>query len=361
MVTAKHRRRKMPPGIRARRNSDGSVSFDAQLLVKPFPRAFKSHETLEAAIQWRKSLATELAKQRQVGGVRTDLAQLSIAALNAEYLKDPETAALKTAKDRTKHLAWWSVKFGNVKILDFGVLHGRQARDALVPRMMPASVNRFLASQRAAWNWGRAAGLIPADRIWPPRLMLTEPKARVRYLDDEELQRVLEAARSHSPVLNAAVTVALACGCRAGEQMRLEWKDIDFPRSTITLLETKNGHARAVHLPAIAAEALKALKASAVVSAKHPFVNRYGKRLTTQGLDRQWRLVRTAAQLKNFRWHDLRHSCASFLAQNGASLPEIGSVLGHSSPSITAKYSHLVAGKAVTGHAALDSKLRGAT
>jgi integrase len=339
----------------------GLCPYDAQLLVKPFPRAFKSHETLDEAIQWRKGLKTELRKQRQVGGVRIDLAQLTIAALNTEYLKDPETAALATVKDRRKQLAWWSVKFGSTKVLDFGVLQARQARDALVPRMEPATVNRVLASQRAAWNWGRAAGLIPTDRQWPPRLMLTEPRARVRYLDDDELKRVLDAARAHSPVLYAALTVALACGCRAGEQMRLEWKDIDFGRSTVTFLQTKNGEARAVHLPAIAAEALKALKAGPVVGAKNPFVNRYGKRLTTQALDRQWRLVRATAKLENFRWHDLRHSCASFLAQNGASLPEIGSVLGHSSPSITAKYSHLVAGKPVTGHAALEEKLRGAT
>jgi site-specific recombinase XerD len=67
--------------------------------------------------------------------------------------------------------------------------------------------------------------------------------------------------------------------------------------------------------------------------------------------------VRPAAGLKDFRWHDLRHSCASFLAASGASLVEIGSVLGHRSPSVTARYAHLVAGKPVTGHAKLDEKL----
>lgn len=360
MVTAKSRR-KMPVGIRERRKSDGSVCYLAQLLVKPFPRAFKSHDTLQAAIDWRNSLKAELSKQRKVGGVRTDLAQLTVAALNAEYLSDPETKLLATVKDRKKHLEWWSSKFGSTKVLDFGVLHGRQAREQLVPRVEAATVNRFLASQRAAWNWGRGAGLIPTDRQWPPRLMLTEPRARVRYLDDDELKRVLEAAKAHSPVLYAAVTVALACGCRAGEQMRLEWKDIEFARSTVTFLQTKNGSARSVHLPAIAADALKALKAGGVVSAIHPFVNRYGKRLTTQGLDRQWRVVRTNAKLSNFRWHDLRHTTASYLVQNGASLIEAGHVLGHKSAAITAKYAHLIEGKAVTGHSALESKLRGAT
>jgi site-specific recombinase XerD len=69
-------------------------------------------------------------------------------------------------------------------------------------------------------------------------------------------------------------------------------------------------------------------------------------------------MVRAAAGLVDFRWHDLRHSCASFLAQNGASLVEIGSVLGHSSPSVTAKYAHMVAGRPITGADKLAAKLQ---
>lgn len=360
MVTRKSKR-KRPTGIRTRHNGDGSVSYDAQLKVRPFPRSFKSFETEEAAIRWRADLEAELIEQRQAKNTRPDVATLTLAQLNAEWLKDPEPKLLRSYNDRVRHLNWWASKFGAVKVREFGVVQAREARDLLLGRMEPASVNRVIASERAAWNWGRTSGLIPAKNVWPPRLSLTEPKARVRYLDDAELKRVLDAALEHSPVLHCAVTVALACGCRAGEQMRLEWKDIDFARSTVTFLETKNGTARSVHLPAIAAEALKALKAAPVVSAKYVFVNRYGKRLTTQGLDCQWRKVRTAAKLKNFRWHDLRHSCASYLVQNGASLAEAGHVLGHKSAGVTFKYAHLIEGKAVTGHAALDEKLRGAT
>jgi integrase len=141
--------------------------------------------------------------------------------------------------------------------------------------------------------------------------------------------------------------------------MRLTWADVDFARATIRLLITKNGEARSVFLPAIAAEALKAIKAETVVSTKHVFLNPYsGGPLTGQGLDRLWRVVRKEAGLIDFRWHDFRHSCASFLAQRGASLLEIGSVLGHRSAQVTMKYAHLVAGAPVTGHAALDEKLR---
>jgi integrase len=241
------------------------------------------------------------------------------------------------------------------------VLQARAARVMLMPGRAAATTNHYFRSMRAAWNWGKTAGCIPSDRTWPTRLMLKEPRARVRFLDDNELKRVLDAARAHSPVMYAAVAVALACGCRAGEQMRLEWKDINVANSTVTFLETKNGEARAVYLPKYAADALEALKDESVVNARFPFVNRYGKRMTTQAIDRQWRKIREAAVLKNFRWHDLRHSCASYLVQSGASLVEAGHVLGHKSAQVTAKYAHLIPGAKVTGHAQLDAKLRGAT
>ena len=70
-----------------------------------------------------------------------------------------------------------------------------------------------------------------------------------------------------------------------------------------------------------------------------------------------WRKALIRADITNFRWHDLRHTCASYLAQAGASLPEIGHVLGHASAAATHRYVHQVAGKPVTGSAALAAKL----
>jgi integrase len=345
-------------GVTRRRNADGSMSFTAQLMVKPFPRNSKTFPTMAEAVAWRKQMREELLEQRKDKAVRPDLPTLSIASLNGEYLKDPEALALADYEDRKRHLNWWTLKFGTVKVLDFGVIEGRAARELLMPGRAAGTVDRYIAAERAAWNWGRAAGLVPKDRSWPPRLMLTEPEARTRYLSDDELKAVLTEAQKHSPVMLAAVTVALATGVRQGEMLRLTWADVDFDRSTIRLLLTKNGAARAVHLPTIAAEALTALKADKVVSASRVFLYRDGTPMTGDRLHHEWCDIRTAAGLVDFRWHDFRHSCASFLAQHGSTLLEIGSVLGHKRAQTTLKYSHLVAGKAVTGHAALDEKLR---
>jgi len=351
---------KKDTGISSRRNADGTMSYTAQLLVKPFPRTSQTFPTKAAAVAWRKKMRDELLDQRRVKSVRPDLPTLTLASLNSEYLKDPETQLLADYNDRKRHLEWWSSKFGAVKVLDFGVIEGRAARDLLVPGRAAGTVDRYIAAERAAWNWGRAAGFVPNDRAWPPRLMLTEPDARTRYLTDDELTAVLAAAQKHSPAMLAAVTVALATGVRQGEMLRLTWADVDFARSTIRLLLTKNGQARAVHLPAIAAEALKAVKADRVASLSRVFLYTDGTPYDQDRLNREWRRVRKAAGLVDFRWHDFRHSCASFLAQHGSTLLEIGSVLGHKRAQTTLKYAHLVAGAPVTGSAALDAKLRGA-
>ena len=58
-----------------------------------------------------------------------------------------------------------------------------------------------------------------------------------------------------------------------------------------------------------------------------------------------WREALKQARIKNFRFHDLRHTCASYLAQNGATLLEIGDVLGHRNLSVTKRYSHLATGQ----------------
>src|ERR1019366_3986431 len=126
--------------IKQIRNADGSVSYGAQVRVKPFKPTWKSFETKAEAVRWRDALTAELRKQRQGGGARPDLATLTIAALNKAYLEDPDTKALRYHRELKRSLAWWTLKYGTVKVIDFGVLQLREARDALMPGRAPATV-----------------------------------------------------------------------------------------------------------------------------------------------------------------------------------------------------------------------------
>ena len=199
---------------RFHQNIDETHSVTVQVFVDPFPRQSKTFcaedypsrkDALVAAIQWREDTRQTLIEQRQQGNLRTDLANYPLADLNEAYLKDPAVVVLAYHRELKRNLEWWDGQCGRCKVLDFGVQQGRAAREALLPGRAAGTVNRHIAAQRRAWNWGREAGLVPSNRLWPPGLALAEPRERVRYLSDEELPALLKVAKAHSVLMYAAI------------------------------------------------------------------------------------------------------------------------------------------------------------
>ena len=328
---------RLAPNGKPRRNRDGSLSILALVRVpkfKPVSRTFKTQEEAEA---WAIPRAQELIAQRKQGSVRPSLSTLTVAQLINQYLDDPRTEALGSYEDYADRAHWWRTHYGEVKVLDFGVAVLYEARDKLRSSgrrkaRTAGTVNRHLSVMRLIWNWGRSAGWLPQERVWPTKLHLQEPAGRTRFLSLTELNALLKTAETDA-VMRAAILASVATGVRQGELLRLKWADVDFAHGWITILETKTATPRRVHLTAQAVSALEGLKAAKVSSLVHVFLDRDGTALTQSKLEMYWRRIRAAAGLKDFRWHDLRHTCASILAQNGATLLEIGSVLGHKSPS----------------------------
>ena len=107
----------------------------------------------------------------------------------------------------------------------------------------------------------------------------------------------------------------------------------------ITLHETKNGERRVLPLVGHALELIKQLSKVRHLNCNLVFP---GKNLKNPvDLRTPFANALRRADIHNFRWHDLRHSCASYLAMNGASLAEIAEVLGHKTLSMVKRYSHL--------------------
>jgi integrase len=344
-----------------RKNGDGSTSYVAQVRIKGFKPVAKSHASKAEAKAWAEETEEALRAQRKLDqSPRPELSTITVRKLISAYLKDPKTVSRRTYDDLHRLLAWWSDQYGGTRARELSVAVLHQARDLLLPGRQPATVNRYLSAMRSAWNWGRYAGYIPRNLLWPEQhVMLTEPKGRTRFLNDEERAALLEAARAIGPQLYAAIIVSLATGVRQGELLRLNWADVDLEKQTAKIELTKNEDPRAVYLPATAVAALKALSGEKVRAIGPVFIGDDGERLTKDRLNYLWKGARSKAELDDFHWHDLRHSCASYLAQHGATLMQIGHVLGHKSPSMTARYSHLVQGAALPAHAELDKKLRG--
>ena len=167
---------------------------------------------------------------------------------------------------------------------------------------------------------------------------------RERYLSGDELGR-LSHALAELPDRGAAnaVRLLLLTGARRGELLAARWSDFDLevgawtkPAST-----TKQSKLHRVPLSEAACELLADMR-KADPDGVYLFPPLNGRTAHRRDLDRAWRIVRTAAGIPDVRVHDLRHSYASVLASAGLSLPIIGSLLGHATPTTTARYAHLV-------------------
>src|SRR5262249_55585962 len=157
-----------------------------------------------------------------------------------------------------------------------------------------------------------------------------EPRGRVRYLSDQERQRLLAACQqSHNPYLHTVVVLALATGARRGELMGLRWPDVDLRRGTLTFQMTKNGERRSVPLTGHALDLMREHARVRRIDTTLVFPNETGNK-PLHIRDAFENAVKRAG-IAQFRFHDLRHSCASYLAMQGAQLLDIATVLGHKS------------------------------
>jgi len=178
----------------------------------------------------------------------------------------------------------------------------------------------------------------PVMQISKPK----ESKGRTRFLSDEEREKLLNTCRSSESVfLFVIVTLALSTGMRKGEILGMKWENVDLNKKRITLVETKNGETRVVPLVGKAYELIRDLYLNI-----KPLSN--DRVFPSTNTPTQFRSIRTAwetalkkCEIENFRFHDLRHSTASYLAMSGATLLEIADILGHKTLQMVKRYSHL--------------------
>jgi integrase len=199
-------------------------------------------------------------------------------------------------------------------------------------RWKPATANRYRALMSLVYRLGIRAGKVKEN---PARLVRhrAEANGRVRFLSREEEDQLRAAILQLFPQHLPEFELALRTGLRQGEQYRAHWGHVDFERRVLTVPLDKSG--RTSHVP---------LNASAV----HALVELH-RRTTDAGLvctgarrPRGWfERARQAASIRDFHWHDLRHTFASRLVMSGADLRTVAEQLRDSSLAMVMRYAHL--------------------
>jgi site-specific recombinase XerD len=172
---------------------------------------------------------------------------------------------------------------------------------------------------RAAKKWEEPVKVID----W--REQKTKERPRVRWINQKEAQLFLSLLPEH---IRRVVLFLLLVGIRRNEAFGLTWEGVNFSTATITV-RVKGGHLRDV---AICPEAVLVL---------HDCPHRGRYVFDTTNWRKHFERARDQSGIQNFRWHDLRHTFATWLGASGAPLEVVRDQLGHSSVSVTQKYRHV--------------------
>jgi len=336
--------------IEKRSTGTGKTTYRVKVRLRGFAPETATFERLTDAKQWATKTEADMRAGRHFGHSKRH----TFDDLADEYLphsKDPS------------RLNYWRREFGpdtldsitpariskvrdkllSEKTQNFATPAADPATDAERPKSnrKGATVNRYIAALSSCLNYGvKTLEWIernPCERVRKP----PESPGRVRFLDDDERKRLLDACRPHKE-LYLAVVLSLTTGARQAEIMSLRWGQINFARRSITLNKTKNGTTRSIPL---VGEAFTLLDERSKVRSLNddrvfPATAR-AKKSTYLDLETAWRNALKTAAVTDFRWHDLRHTSASYLAMLNVSLVEIAKVLGHKTLAMVMRYAHL--------------------
>lgn len=222
--------------------------------------------------------------------------------------------------------------------------HGKDRSEVSVNRELETL--RHMFNKAAEWGWMEKN---PFDRFKKPggksSIFYQENNDRTRYLEENEIQKLLDVAPPH---LKNVIKAAIFTGMRMGDILRLKWNQVDLERRLLTFKEQKKKDKERIKpLNNDMINLLLEIKQTYLLMEIEPeyiFLGPKGKKRPPRPVKCVRRTFNTAlkkAGIQDFHFHDLRHTSASHLIMRGASMKAVQEHLNHSSPTMTNRYAHL--------------------
>jgi integrase len=304
--------------------------WQARVLHDGCPDQTRTFATKADAEKWARSVESKI--DRGVFANVSEAQRTTLGDAIARYLVEV-TPTMKGATEDTirlkaimrKPIARWSMA-------NLSAAHIAAYRDERLKQVSAGTVIRELAYLSSIINHARREWGItvpnPVQMVRKPQ----SPQARSRVLTDEEVAKLLQALeptgrRSHWT--KPAVQLALATAMRRGELLSLRWEHIDLKGRTAFLPDTKNGESRTVPLSTLAVHVLAGLTrhiSGAVIPVK--FFT----------LDAAFKRARKRVGLDEVRFHDLRRTAITRMAEKLPNVIELAAVSGHKSLMVLKRY-----------------------
>jgi integrase len=276
-------------------------------------------------LKWAARQRSFVSKERIINQLTAKFGDLPLRAFNTLLLEKYQTERLQRG---VKHKLLKKKADGSRAVCD-------SQKEPKANK--PATINRHIATLKhmftkaVEWDMVEEATLKKVRKV----KLLEENNRRLRYLSKEECHNLLNQCDSH---VRPIVVMGLSTGMRKNEILGLTWDNVDMKHGFILLEHTKNGERREIPINATARAALKSVTRRLDV----PYVfhddetgKRYGD--IKKGFSGACR----RAGIKDFHFHDLRHTFASHLVMAGKDLTTVKDLLGHKTLTMTLRYSHL--------------------
>lgn len=202
----------------------------------------------------------------------------------------------------------------------------------ITERASPGTINRVIGVVMAILNYAARLGWI--DRV-PKVAHLPNPTKRIRYITHEQAEALFRELPAH---LKPMVAFALETGLRKANVTRLCWTQVDLNRKLAWIHPDEAKAGKGIAVP-LSQRAVKILEQQQDVHAE--FVFTYRGQPVSQTSTRAWRKALTRAGISNFRWHDLRHTWASWHRQSGTPHHVLKELGGWADDRMVSRYAHL--------------------
>ena len=337
--------------IEKRINSKGETSYRALVRIKGHPSVSNTFAQKTKAEEWAKRTEIAIKDGKYLPSVESN--RRTVSELIDKYLKEEHPKQQNKTTDINAHLGIWKSLIGQYALIAIkpDILTSALHKIAEIPTprgktKSAATMNRYIASLSVVFSYGYKNLDWLSHNPMAKINKYTEPRGRVRYLSDTERASLLSACKeSSNPILYPVVLLAITTGARKNEILSLKWEDIDLYLETgngrAILHETKNGEQRTIPIIEPALSILRDLEKAHGNSTYVFPPNRYSSLTGHANINHAWYTALEKAKITNFRFHDLRHTTASYLAMSNVTTGEIADLLGHKSLQMTKRYSHL--------------------
>lgn len=312
-------------------------SYQVQVRRKGFPDISRTFHRLQDAKEWARNIEVQ-ADRNELPENRKSLEQISLGQLVVRY-RD-EVVVRKKGREIEEIIlnAFLRDPICKTKLSDLATSHFATYRDKRLTEITAKSLKRQLSPLQnmfeiAQEEWGIPIKENPLTKL---KLKVTDNK-RERRLRDGELERLLEAGkRTENPYVIPVVLFALETGLRRGEILSLGWDQVDLKRSSVTILESKNGHSRTIPLTPKALELLH----SCIQIGKRQIESNLVFPVSANALRMSWGRLCKRAGIRDLHFHDLRHEAISRFFEMGLTVPEVASISGHKDLRMLLRYAH---------------------